>query len=521
MSTTTTMSLTLGTILAGKYRLDAVLGAGGMGYVYRAFNTMLEREVALKLLRPEFAVNEESTARFLAEARAANAVRHPHVVDVLDVAVEDGVPFIVQEFLQGETLATRLEQQVRLSIVDTLDVLTPIAAALSHAHKQGIVHRDIKPENIFLSESGGAIVPKLLDFGIAQSLREEFASDEIIAGTPAYMAPELVIDPQERDVRSDLWSLGVVIFECLTGRLPFDGKTPSQMFSAICHDEPIAIEQLRPDLPNELTQLVMRCLARDPSKRFETGRALLEALESMRDQLRGKGTSRVRWHSTLAPGTLRAPKPTPPRAPRDPELVVTSDDVAAAVVEGKRSGTTPVAITASDRSAPLEAKPAASTPVATSEPPAKIITVTGTLTARSKTPARATVALALALATLAVIPLLFSQRRRSDAAPRSPSVVAASDARLAQPEPRAAATSAPAAVIHATPVVEPSLPVAAPTIGNAALDDAGSLGARNNTVDPPRVGATVTSRRVRSRNGREGRDASAPVAPLIQLRDER
>jgi serine/threonine-protein kinase len=514
------MSPALGTILAGKYRLDAVLGAGGMGYVYRAFNTLLEREVALKLLRPEFSVNEESTARFLAEARAANAVRHPHVVDVLDVAVEDGVPFIVQEFLKGETLATRLEQQVRLSVVDTLDVLTPITAALAHAHRQGIVHRDIKPENIFLSESGGAIVPKLLDFGIAQSLREEFSSDEIIAGTPAYMAPELVIDPQERDVRSDLWSLGVVLFECLTGRLPFDGKTPSQMFSAICHDEPIAIEQLRPDLSNELTQLVMRCLARAPSKRFETGRALLEALEGVRDQLCRKSTSRVRWRSTLAPGTLRAPKPTLPRALRDPELVVTSDDVAA-VADSKRSASTSVAISASDRSAALEAKPAAATPLATSEPPAKIVTVTGTVAARSKLPARATVALALALAALAVIPLLFSQRRRSDTAPRSPSVVPVRDAPSAHPEPRAAVTAAPVSVIHATPVAEPAPLVAAPTLGSAALDAADSASARSMTVDPPRVGATVTSRRVRSRNGREGRDASVPVAPVIQLRDER
>jgi serine/threonine-protein kinase len=328
------------------------------------------------------------------------------------------------------------------------------------------------------------------------------------------MAPELVIDPQERDVRSDLWSLGVVIFECLTGRLPFDGETPSQMFSAICYDEPMAVDQLRPDLPTELSQLVMRCLARDPSKRFETGCALLEALEGVRDQLHGKSSSRVRWHSTLAPGTLGAPEPTPPRAPRDPELVVTSDDVAA-VAEGKRSSATPTAITASDRSAAPEARPA-STPLATSEPPAKIITVTGT--ARPKTPARATLALALALSTLALIPLLFSQRRRSDTAPRSPSVVAARDARSAQPEPRAAVTAEPIAVIHATPVQ----PVIALTPARAALDDAGSLGAsNNNSVEPPRVGTSVTSRRVRSRNGREGRDASAPVAPLIQLRDER
>jgi serine/threonine-protein kinase len=502
-TTTTTKALELGTTMAGKYRLDALLGSGGMGFVYRAFHVLLERDVALKVLRPEFAVNEESTARFLAEARAANTVRHPHVVDVLDVDVDaSGVPFIVQEFLQGETLASRLEAQGRLSIVDTLDLLTPIAAALAHAHARSIVHRDIKPENIFLSEVQGGLVPKLLDFGIAQSLREEFQSDDVIAGTPAYMAPELVIDPEERDLRSDLWSLGVVLFECLTGRLPFDGATPSAMFSAICHDEPRAISQLRPDLPAELSSLVQKCLARDIEQRFDSGRALLTALETVRAQLHAKPTGRVRWHSTLAPGTLRAPQALLERAQREPELVVTSDDVAS-VAEGKR----PTAATPS----PITAAPAPRTASALgpSEPPVKILSVKPA--ARSKLPARATVALALALAALAALLLLFSQRRSQSSRAATMPVVASADPSI---PPRAAVrapVAAPAAVVHTTPL---PAPIAQPTI--------------TAIVDAPDAAASVVDRRraprvrgIAAPRAREGRDASAASAPLIQLRDER
>jgi eukaryotic-like serine/threonine-protein kinase len=505
-TTTTTKALDLGTTMAGKYRLDALLGSGGMGFVYRAFHVLLERDVALKVLRPEFAVSEESTARFLAEARAANTVRHPHVVDVLDVDVDaSGVPFIVQEFLQGETLASRLEAQGRLSIVDTLDLLTPIAAALAHAHARSIVHRDIKPENIFLSEAQGGLVPKLLDFGIAQSLREEFQSDDVIAGTPAYMAPELVIDPEERDLRSDLWSLGVVLFECLTGRLPFDGATPSAMFSAICHDEPRAISQLRPDLPAELSSLVQKCLARDIEQRFDSGRALLTALETVRAQLHAKPTGRVRWHSTLAPGTLRAPQALLERAQREPELVVTSDDVAS-VADGKRTtAATPSPITA----AAVAPAPRAPSGLGPSEPPAKILSVKPA--ARAKLPARATVALALALAALAALPLLFSQRRSQSGRAATMPVVASADPST---PPRAAVrapVAAPPVVVHATAL---PAPIAQPTI--------------TAIVDAPDAAASVVDRRRAPRargiagpRAREGRDASTASAPLIQLRDER
>lgn len=507
MTTKQSAELKIGAVVGGKYRLDALLGSGGMGFVYRGFHVLLERDVALKVVRPEFAMNSESAERFLAEARAANAVRHPHVVDVLDVAIEDGMPMIVQEFLEGETLASRLEAHARLMVDETLELLTPIAAALAHAHERSIVHRDIKPENIFLSEANGGTVPKLLDFGIAQSLREELSSDSIIAGTPAYMAPELVLDPEVRDTRSDLWSLGVVLFECLTGQLPFDGATPSAMFTAICHEEPKRVQSLRPEIPPEVAAVVDRCLARDPSRRFDSARALLAALEAARVRVVGdRPTSRVRWHSTLAPGTLRSSAAILARAQRDHALAVTSDDNEGVIAEP--AAPAPIAAPAPAGRSP-SVRPV---PAAASEPPTGAVSVA--TSARRKAPARATMGLAVVFATLAIVPLWWSQRRGPEAREVASPVSAAPLL-----EPRAT----PTIEVRAEPPRRPlpsivrTQPVAPSTEREPDRAQADRVSARPAHARVRAVGA----RAAQVRRAAPDRDAALVTTPVIQLRDER
>jgi serine/threonine-protein kinase len=529
-------SLQIGSLVAGKYRLEALLGEGGMGRVFRAFNVMLERDVALKFLRPEFAVNEDSRERFLAEARAANAVRHPHVVDVLDVGLDVGLdgelPYIVQELLVGETLATRLELVQRLSVMDTVEVLTPIVAATAHAHERGLLHRDIKPENIFLTEVSGAILPKLVDFGISQSLREETSEDDdaSIAGTPAYMAPELILDPAVRDGRSDVWSLGVVFFECLTGRLPFEASSPREMFSAVCNDRPKPLATMRPDVPEALAQLVHRCLARHRVDRFESARALQRALESVRDALKGEATARVRWQSTLAPGTLRiTPKPTNPT--RAQMLVETLADNRAESSEERaladKSAAHRAQAGATSR-AHDDRAPARNTESATSrdERPARVAAPSPSVTAptavsavvrgRSREIRRSTLAIALALAALSALPLLLATRAQPVARPDAPRVVAA----IAPLHGTATAVPPAVRAVPTVTVVTPTAPTDTPT---APAVTPTALAARPETsldVHPPEPPSARALRRARRSPERaSSRDAGA--RSIVQLRDER
>src|ERR1700728_83204 len=202
-----------GEVLAGKYRLDGLLGAGGMGEVYRAENLGIGRSVAIKVLREEHGESAEVVMRFLREARAANIVRHPNVVDVLDVGqAEDGSPFIVQELLEGEDLAHYVHAQGgKLPPETAIRLLIPAIDAVAFAHARGVIHRDLKPENIFLArDHSGAVVPKLLDFGISRvvSVEEQrMTATGMSIGTPAYMSPEQIRADKVVDARTDVWSI--------------------------------------------------------------------------------------------------------------------------------------------------------------------------------------------------------------------------------------------------------------------------------------------------------------------------
>ncbi len=283
-----------GELLAGKYRLERRLGAGGMGEVYRARNELVGRDVAIKVLRKEMCGHGEVVQRFLREARAANVVQHPNVVDVVDMGTDaQGVPFIVQELLHGHDLSRRLvEAGGRLSGQEVLALMIPVVDALSAAHARGVVHRDLKPENVFLTRTATGVHPKVLDFGISKITtpgEEKLTTTGTAMGTPTYMSPEQVQGSRDIDARADVWALGVMLYELISGVLPFQGPSAGAIFVAICTRDPAPLSQYVPGLPPDYHRIVERCMRREPERRYADATALLvdlrhlqagEALES-------------------------------------------------------------------------------------------------------------------------------------------------------------------------------------------------------------------------------------------------
>ncbi len=281
------MPLASGTRL-GPYEILGALGAGGMGEVYKARDTRLDRSVAIKVLPPEFATDSSLLARFEREARAVAALDHPHICGIHDVGEANGLHYLVMPCLDGQTLAARLEKGA-VPLDQALTIATQIADALDKAHRQGIVHRDLKPANIMLTKTGA----KLLDFGVAKLRAPDgpismsgmtrlattsFETDRgTILGTVHYMAPEQV-EGKEADARSDIWALGVILYEMTSGIRPFTGATPASVIGSILKDEPPRLSIAQPLAPPSLDRVVTTSLAKDPDDRQQTARDLLREL---------------------------------------------------------------------------------------------------------------------------------------------------------------------------------------------------------------------------------------------------
>jgi serine/threonine protein kinase len=274
-----------GSVLVGKYVLEARLGAGAMGEVWRACNTAIGRDVAIKVLRAEHASNGELVERFLREARTANLVRHPNVVDVLDVGLDDTAgPFLVQELLEGNDLAAHLSKLGgRMAAAAAMEILLPVAEAVAFAHEKGVVHRDLKPENVFLARTRAGVVPKLLDFGISLVGAEggsRITTTGVALGTPAYMSPEQIKGARHVDVRTDVWALGVLIHEVLSGKFPFQAETVADHYVQIATADPTPLEVAAADAPIALARIVAKCLRRAPAERYANAGALLVDLRA-------------------------------------------------------------------------------------------------------------------------------------------------------------------------------------------------------------------------------------------------
>lgn len=268
-----------GSMLTPNLRLLSLLGRGGMGSVWLAEHLVLRTEVAVKLLSPELANDEEALARFRREATAIAQLKSPHVVRIHDVGTAEGTPFFVMERLEGEDLSHRLDRvgRVRLGVVTA--IVVQLCKALARVHELGVVHRDLKPGNVFLTDVDGDLVVKLVDFGIAKQSDPEAlqaTSDGAVLGTPVYMSPEQVLSTKDVTSASDLYSLGVLAYECLAGEPPFSGETLGALHVAIANGRYVPITTVDPSLPRTLDAWFARALSPVPSARFASAQEMAE-----------------------------------------------------------------------------------------------------------------------------------------------------------------------------------------------------------------------------------------------------
>jgi eukaryotic-like serine/threonine-protein kinase len=272
------MSTQVGTLLSGRYRLDARVGHGGMSTVYRAFDTTLERQVAIKVMHRDIAGDVDQLERFRREARAVAQLNHPHVVGVIDAGEDDGTPYIVFEYVEGETLKQRIRRFGRLPIGEAVAYAIEIGRALGAAHDRGIVHRDVKPQNVLVDEEGTA---KVTDFGIARTLDQDgLTADGRVLGTTDYVSPEQALGHVVTG-QSDLYSLGVVLFEMLTGDVPFHGENQVSVAMKHVRDELPDVQLRRPEVSAALAAVLDRATDKDLSRRYAGAADLIADLEDV------------------------------------------------------------------------------------------------------------------------------------------------------------------------------------------------------------------------------------------------
>jgi serine/threonine protein kinase len=284
-----TSPVPIGDLVADKYRVEGILGVGGMGCVVEATHIDLLKRVAIKFVHEADAQDPQVAARFLREARAAVALTSEHIAHVLDVGtLPSGAPYMVMEHLEGMTLEERLEKSPPMPIDEVVAVILQACDALSEAHSKGIVHRDVKPANLFLVRRPTRnLFVKVLDFGISRAsdpaiaVKQSLTGTSDVMGTPHYMAPEQMTSTKVVDARADIWALGVCLYRALTGVYPFDATTLMELGAMVLATEPRPVESLRPGISRELAAVVARCLRRDPNERFASAAELHAALASL------------------------------------------------------------------------------------------------------------------------------------------------------------------------------------------------------------------------------------------------
>jgi serine/threonine-protein kinase len=318
-----------GDVLAGKYEVRRVLGAGGMGVVVEAWHRHLDERVALKLMRGGRAPDEQALGRFTREARATFKIHSAHAAKIFDVGtIDDGSPYMVMEYLEGADLQQLLERRGRLPVQESVDYVLQACEAIAEAHAHGIVHRDIKPENLFLAERPDGIpIIKVLDFGISKMIRattsargRSLTAADCVMGSPYYMAPEQWGSARDADHKADQWALGVVLFELLAGEPPFAAPDLATLSGLILHGAPPRLTDLRDDVPDKLECVILRCLAKAPGDRHESTATLaleLGRFGSDRVQLSVERAVRVLQRAGLASPLLDSRSPS-----AEPQLVV-------------------------------------------------------------------------------------------------------------------------------------------------------------------------------------------------------
>ena len=333
----------------GNYRIEKLIGEGGMGKVYLAVHPSIGRQAAVKLLAPGDASDPQIVSRFLTEARASNAIRHPNIVDIYDCGLlSSGTPYIVMEYLEGETLAQLLAQG-HVSIDAALDIACQVAEALAAAHAHEVVHRDLKPDNLFLIADPRKLdrrMVKVLDFGIAKLQKHTFGQVHktrtgALMGTPLYMSPEQCMGAKEIDARTDIYSFGVILYEMFCGRKLFDSDSVFGVINMHINDKVAPPRTLRPEIPAELEAVILRALAKQPAQRHQSMAVLLSELELIRGNTVASNDALARFSRTQLKIT---PMPVNTstlisHAPSVPELRTLGDT---AVSKGGTAGNTQV-----------------------------------------------------------------------------------------------------------------------------------------------------------------------------------
>ncbi len=353
----------IGVVLAGRYEVVRRIGEGGMGAVYEARHTLIGKRVAVKVLLEKFHAKSDFVARLLQEARLAGSIGHEHIVDVTDFGTtEDGRSFVVMEFLDGESLADLERREAPRPIDRSLRIARQAASALGAAHAKGIFHRDVKPENIYLIRRAEADFVKVVDFGISKAVKP--GGDEgpetyrlthtgLLLGTPLYMSPEQARGEEDLDHRVDIWALGVLLYECLTGEVPFRANNYLQIISQVLTHEPPSPAVLRPELgiPDAVDAVVMRAIEKDRTRRYQTMAELERDLERLLAGDQNVG---------LPPAVPGAPAPSP--APRWPLVLTAGLLLVGGVSLALRRPPAPVHLPAAVPAAPAAAIPPALPP---------------------------------------------------------------------------------------------------------------------------------------------------------------
>jgi hypothetical protein len=284
-----------GRLLEGKYRVSRLIGEGGMGAVYEAEHTLIGRAVAVKVLHGDFAKNQEAIERFRREARAATAIRHPNIIEITDMGTTaEGQPFLVMELLEGSPLSSLIGEGRSIPTARIVDILSQVLDALDAAHKKGIVHRDLKPDNVFIVQDySRPDFVKLLDFGISKMVGPgtgelSMTRTGSVMGTPNYMAPEQAMGKKDCDHRVDLWAVGIMLYEALTGRLPYLGDNYNELLTAILMTTPPTPRSINPAISAAIERVILRALAREREQRYQTA---TELRDELRDAVRAKGTA--------------------------------------------------------------------------------------------------------------------------------------------------------------------------------------------------------------------------------------
>ena len=311
-----------GALLANRYRLLEQLGEGGMGSVWKAEHLALDTHVAIKLVDPDVARLELNLGRFLREAKTLASLRSPHVVQVLDFGSDAEMPYLVMELLHGQTLGRRLLDRGRLGVAETSQVMSEVCSAIALVHEQGLIHRDLKPDNIFLCEVGDRRIAKVVDFGIAKSFRGNMTASMKtrtghMLGTPSYMSPEQCRGLKDIDHRADLWALGVIVYECLVGRVPFEGEVLGDLLLRICMDPlPVPSQQAGGGVSQAFDAWFAKAVSRDRAARFQSAAELADALAAL-SPARGEAASAPLrsspQHAAPVRSSPRHAVPSPPR----------------------------------------------------------------------------------------------------------------------------------------------------------------------------------------------------------------